>query len=453
MKNLFKKIGVDSAVFFVILGKFTSLLGGVLVLVLISSFMSSELQGYYFAFMSVIAFQVVFELGLGTIITQFASHEMAKLRIDNSKITGDKESLGRLLSLCRLTGVSYILIFLVVLVVLIPAGLFFFTEKKLDSANTVNDINIVIPWCLLVITSGMSLVVNAFLSFSEGCGYVINIAKVRLCQSIVTIFLACIFIVTNLGIYATAATSISAVLVGSSWLRKNLFFLLRKSIVERNLYENTINWKKEVYPMQWRTSLSWLSGYFIFQLINPLAFKFYGPEFSGKLGMSMTVINMMITLSLAWITTKVPLWGKLISQKDKNVFYHYRTVFIQSASFYLFLTAIATLSLFFLDFLHIKQADRLLSPLFFAIMSLAMFANHIVACQATFIRAHKIEIYTTLSVLTAILLTIVLLTCCIYFSSFSMIISYFLVSWLFYALGSNFIFSKFKMKNNYGQNV
>ena len=38
-----------------------------------------------------------------------------------------------------------------------------------------------------------------------------------------------------------------------------------------------VSWKHEIWPFQWRIAVSWMSGYFIFDLINPVAFYFCGP--------------------------------------------------------------------------------------------------------------------------------------------------------------------------------
>jgi len=91
------------AIFFTIIARLVQGIGGMALLFLISKFLTIEEQGYYFTFGSVVAIQIFFELGLNTIITQFAAHENAKLKWNEfNQISGDKISLSRLSSLLHL---------------------------------------------------------------------------------------------------------------------------------------------------------------------------------------------------------------------------------------------------------------------------------------------------------------------------------------------------------------
>ncbi|ECN4150781.1 hypothetical protein ZB34_24365, partial [Salmonella enterica subsp. enterica serovar Kentucky] len=85
----------------------------------------------------------------------------------------------------------------------------------------------------------------------------------------------------------------------------------------KNKYtEGGISWVNEIFPMQWRIALSWMSGYFIYFVMTPIAFKYFGAIYAGQLGMSLTLCNMVMATGLAWISTKYPKWGVMVSNKQ-----------------------------------------------------------------------------------------------------------------------------------------
>ena len=43
-----------------------------------------------------------------------------------------------------------------------------------------------------------------------------------------------------------------------------------------------ISWRKEVFPMQWKIALSFMSGYFVFQLFTPVLFHYQGAEVASQ---------------------------------------------------------------------------------------------------------------------------------------------------------------------------
>lgn len=62
--------------------------------------------------------------------------------------------------------------------------------------------------------------------------------------------------------------------------------------------------------------MSWISGYFIFQLFNPVLFATEGAVIAGQMGMTLAALNGIQSLSLSWMTTKIPLYSGLIAQKQ-----------------------------------------------------------------------------------------------------------------------------------------
>ena len=73
-------------------------------LLVIASYFSPELQGYYYTFNSVLTLQVFVTLGLSAVIVQFAAHEWSKLDLGKrGEIVGDSVALSRLMSLGQIS--------------------------------------------------------------------------------------------------------------------------------------------------------------------------------------------------------------------------------------------------------------------------------------------------------------------------------------------------------------
>ena len=77
-----------------------------------------------------------------------------------------------------------------------------------------------------------------------------------------------------------------------------------------------IRWNQEVWPFQWRIAVSWLSGYFLFWIFNPVLFAFRGPVEAGKMGMSLSLANAIQAIAVSWVSTKSAPFGTLIARKE-----------------------------------------------------------------------------------------------------------------------------------------
>lgn len=445
MKYLINKIGIDKAIAYVLVGRGWSVLSGILLLYLISIFLSPKYQGYYFTFSSIISLQVFFELGLGAVLSQFVSHEMGRLKYEDGYLVGDEKSKNRLLSIVRLSLKWYFFVAFGILLIISICGVFFFSKYSSNDGEQI--VNWILPWLFLVVTSATGLYFSPLIAIAEGCGLVARVNKMRIYQLLFSSIFAWGCLISGFGLYSTSASSLGIVVVGGLWLNKN-FRKIIVSAIRLKTNENEISWKKEIFPMQWRIAISWMSGYFILQFMNPIAFKFYGAEFAGQLGLSLTIGTLMLNLAMAWINTKVPFWGRLISLHNyQEMNSSYEKAFKQSCAFFVMLISSVMIAIYILIILDINIIKRLLPFESFCIMCLSMLGNHIVSSQATYIRTHKIELYTNLSILTAIFLSCVMYVVTKYYPPRFMMIGYCLVVWLFFVPYSSLLYLKFKREN------
>src|SRR5438045_5959336 len=95
-------LGLDRATVFTVLARGWSSLAGLVTILLIAHFLTGAEQGYYYTFGSLVALQMVFELGFSFVIMQMASHECAHLSISKSgEISGDSATHARLASVLQ----------------------------------------------------------------------------------------------------------------------------------------------------------------------------------------------------------------------------------------------------------------------------------------------------------------------------------------------------------------
>ena len=302
-------IEVDRAVSFGILTRICQVCTGPVTAILIATRFTPELQGYYFTFVSVLALQIFVELGLGTVIIQFASHEWSKLSFDSSgQIVGDAVALSRLRSIANIAFKWYLVGALIACIGLGIGGYFFFSQKP----ETV--IFWTAPWLVLCLLTGLTLCLVPVWSLLEGCNQVANVYLFRFLDGLFRSIPLWFAILVGAKLWVPVISS----LVGLIWA---VFFLRRRywGFLKTLLFSQTtgqrVQWKSEMLPMQWRIAVSWLSGYFVFSMFTPVLFQYHGAVVAGQMGMTWSLITVVSSISGAWIQPRAPYFGILIAQR------------------------------------------------------------------------------------------------------------------------------------------
>ena len=137
MKKLLACLGVDRAVSYTLMGRGWGLLSGILTLLLVVRFLTPDEQGYYYTFASLLAMQILFELGMSYVVMQFTSHEMANLNwSEEGTVEGDSRAKARLRSLLILVTKWYGVVGALIVVVILPIGwVFFYVNNPQSSVN------------------------------------------------------------------------------------------------------------------------------------------------------------------------------------------------------------------------------------------------------------------------------------------------------------------------------
>jgi O-antigen/teichoic acid export membrane protein len=396
-KKLLQKIGVDGAVFYSVLARGFQAFSGFISIFLVSKSLSIEEQGFYYTFTSILALQIFFEMGLNGIITQYVAHEAAFLEWSEGKLQGEEKNLSRLSSLLRFCIKWYTIAAAILLFVLQITGYFFF--KKFNSNP---DINWKIPWIIIVLSNSVAFMINPLMSFVQGLGMVKRIEKLRFLQQVSNTIILWFGLVMGAKLYSGAVSSVLSLSLIVVILINRYKPIIRP--IWDSLKSDLVNYKEEIFPYQWKISVSWVSGYFIFQIFNPVLFATQGAEVAGKMGMTLAVLNGVLTLSTSWINTKVPLFSGMIAKKNYiELDKLFNKTFVQStivnvSGLTLFIGVINGFKVF-----GLQIADRFLTHIPLICMAGSFLMSHIVGCLSVYLRCHKREPYLGLSITCGIL--------------------------------------------------
>lgn len=392
-------LGVDHAIAFTVLARAWSSAAGVITVLLIARFLSPAEQGFYYTFGSLVALQIIFELGFSIVILQLASHERAYVTISpDGVVSGNPIAHERLASVLQKSVRWYTVASIIMACVLMPAGFFFFSRQRHSGPAIAWQI----PWCLVVLATTLTFQIDPVLSFLEGCGYVANVARLRLAQAMLGGGLMWLALSTRHGLYAPAMMIFGELIAGSVWLYGRRSLLL--GLLRYRTAANRILWTREVWPFQWRIAVSWICGYFIYQLFVPVLFAYKGAVAAGQIGMSLSIAGALSSVAIAWVNTKAAPFGALIARKEyeqlDSLFFRavWHSIFVYCVG-----ALLVWLGVVYLNVEHMRLAQRVLGPPVLGLLLLATLLNVIAMAQSIYLRAHKQEKYMAASIVSAIL--------------------------------------------------
>ena len=389
--------GVDRAVFFSNAGQMLRLVTGPITMVLVLRYLTPEIQGYFYAFSGVVAMQVFLEMGFSQNILQFASHEFSKLRLTPAgKLEGDPVALSRLISLGRLAFGYYAVAAAIFFVAIGVGGHIFFAHSGQHGVAWQG------AWWIVAASAAGSLAINPAGSLLSGCNQVAVTAKFGFWAVLASFVVNALALVGGAGIYVSAIGAAFSLLLPAAYfgLRWRRFFAQFLTPPRHG----RVSWKHEIWPFQWRIAVSWMSGYFIFDILNPIAFYFCGPVDAGRLGMSLQMVRMISGVALTWITTKSPRFGMLIAARawaELDALWRrstLQTFVVSLLGIMAFGVAVPVAGHFF------PKIPARLAPMGVNLwLGGAMLVQVLAICMAMELRAHKREPYMWLSVLNAVL--------------------------------------------------
>jgi hypothetical protein len=424
LRKLNQTFGLDKTLLWGLSSKILTAVSGPVTAALIAYYFSPELQGYHYTFLSLTALQIFVELGLTNILISFASHEWAKLNFDPKRgISGDARALSRLSSLALFSWRWFAIAALALVIVLVAAGLAFLSSSPTRGMP----VSWRGPWIALCLVTGINIMSVPAWAILQGCGqyqsfYVSRSIEVPLRTT--AMFIA---VVMGAGLWAAVISSLVS-LIWVAYFLGTRFRVFFRSLLQPRAGEK-IAWTHEIFPLQWRIALSWMSGYFAFSLFTPVLFHFQGPVVAGQMGMTWTLITGISGLAATWIQVKISDMGSLVARKkllslDRMAF---KAGVISVAVTLVGLVAFYGVLLVMTHFAP-EFRGKLLPTWPVVIFMIAEVLRQISVSQSSYVRVFKKEPYLILSLVSGLAVGVSVVLCAKYSSLFAVALCYLLTT-------------------------
>ena len=391
-------IGLDFHIVQTLLLRGWSIVAGAVMALLVPFWFNRVEQGYYYTLLSLIAVQIFFELGMNQIIVQLVSHEAAHLRQDSDgKLAGDHAAITRLASLIALITRWYRVAAILFFIVGGAAGaMFFYLQQHQGIGKAIG------VWLGLVLFTSFNLYLSPSLATLEGFGEIGKVARVRMVQSVLGYVIMWIALTAGAGLLATPLLAATGTVVTAYWLMRHDRRVRWLRSVRIAPGDATLSWQHDVFPLQWRIALSWISGYLILQILVPMAFAHQGPVAAGQLGLTLTIFNSLLTIGLSWVNARLPVMAAHLARREgaaaRQIFWG---VILRSVGVTTLGCLAVCIGLLVLPAsMRGRFADN--ATVFCLVLSTAV--NCAVYAMATFVRAHKEEPLMVQSLVTALIM-------------------------------------------------
>jgi len=424
---------INPTVRWILTNRSWSLLSGPLSIFFIITFLSKETQGIWYTFLNLSMLTVFAELGFTVLIAQRVSHEFAFLELKNGYVVGDRQQLDHLFSLIRHSFKLYSLIIPIAITILIVIGYYWFGNQE----------NIIfIAWVTYSIISGINLIVALLQSVYEGLNKIADIQKNMLFGSVLRTLFTWFLLVSGFGIWALVmASALSLMLMSYLLFRISPRFwtqIFKHEIIDKH------EWSRELIPLQLRYAISWISGYFIFQLLVPVTFKLKGAVLAGQLGLTMTIISFITSSSNAWLYSKIPEMNMLVAKNEtRELLSLFWNNYFKGLIFYLMGGGFFLVIIIIIDHFNF-YADRFIGYISVVVLLLINVAYLTLSSLAMYLRSHKKEPFYLLSVVQAILMSFSILYLMTNYSLNIVLVSICFIYWLIILPLGSLIFMKYR---------
>jgi hypothetical protein len=339
---------------------------------------------------------------MGQVVVQIVAHEAAHLRQGaDGSYEGDPEHMARLELLRAQLRRWYVPAALLFTSIVSGAGLVFFRDGGLTWSQWAP------AWVSLVVATAINLYFSWKISMIEGFALVRNIAQLRLFQSVIGYALMWAGLLAGTGLWVVVAVPLTTAVATAFWLKVGSASRVLQ-IQSNNPPMHPISWMRDILPFQWRIAVSWISGYFIFQLFTPVVFRQFGAVEAGRLGFAMAIFSAISTIGLSWVNAKAPNMSMLIARRESAALLAQLKAVALPSIF--FTTALS--SLFLLAVWSVMQFDlaiiqRVTSLSVLICIAVVTTTNCVIFTAASFMRAHREEPMLTNSITIGLLTAVV----------------------------------------------
>jgi len=301
IRAFLKALGIDYSVGISLVARLFSVVSGPVSLVVVSTFLTVKEQAYFYTFTSLFGIKMLFDLGMGRAITQHVAHCYGSRQVNRREANNFRQ-------IVRFSGVWYLVAAGLLFVVLIVAGNFIMGK------NGGADIKWYEAW--VVAAAGVSLLsfLSPIYSIQLGLQMRSEVFSAQCLSEFLMKISLWLCLCLGLGLFSVSislAVSLTIVLLYALYaIFGNIkrFYLEAASIIERRFYRGILKFQSKLV-------LSWVGIYLSLFSLVPVVFKLSSIEFSARFGMSVTLSMAISNIGLIWVSTKAPLFGRLVAEE------------------------------------------------------------------------------------------------------------------------------------------
>jgi hypothetical protein len=390
------RASTDRAVVYAMLTRASQAAAGIVNLFFIGHFFSDIEQGYYYTFASLLALQVFAELGLYIVILTMASHQWSLLHLAaDGTVRGNPPSISKLASLLRFAMRWYLWVSVAFLGAAGAFGIVFLDSEQISASLWIG------PWAAAVVLTAVHLWLMPIISLLEGCNQTVRVNRFKLLQVVAECAVGWPLFFAGAGLWVVPAVVLVRCLATCTFLiiqfRPFLHSLLATPVIEQ------LNWRKDLWPMQWRLSAQGLVNYFGTAIFVPVIFFYHGAVAAGQMGMALQLVLASNSLAFTWVQTKAPQFGVSVARRefcelDRN----WRLASVMTLAQSAISSACILLLVWGLESGQFAFRARLLETLPLALLVVGYLALQITSCQATYLRAHAREPFLLLGLVSSL---------------------------------------------------
>lgn len=404
--------------------------------------MSPEFQGYFYLFIQLSLLAQMGDMGLHAILYFMIARLYGKLK--NKSVLYQNQALTKNYKVLNVIKFLYnysIIVPIFLFPLLYFFGMYFFFKS--DEQN--NEIQF--AWLLLCFAVSIEISTIFLNAQVESFDKITLSNKIKFTRVFFRSIILWLFLYFGFGLKSIAYSTIASVAIFFIlyfYNFKNLIVISYKSKTK-----NPVKWSKDIWPLQWKIGLSMFFGAHILY-ISPLLMTSYflGVIETGKLGISLAIIEAVIAVSNLFLNVVQPKITYLIVEKKyievkkillRRTFYSILTTVFGGACFYILMLVVESY--------YPKFYVRFMPLEYIYILIIAGILRHFVGVLNIFVRAHKSE-YLMLSFVLAglgcILLNIILIP---KYGLLGVCLSYLLVKLIFHLPFCVYLFRNFLIKN------
>jgi O-antigen/teichoic acid export membrane protein len=378
--------GIDRDIAWILINKFFAAIKAPIIVFFIIRYLTPVEQGTWYTFTSLGALSMFAELGFAGIMTQFISHEFAHVEEINGRLVGDRKRLDRIIGLIRFSVRLYFIVIPIAIFILTVIGFFYF-GKKFD--------NIYCAWILFSIVGGLSLFSSLLQAIYQGLDKIrVTQQNVVLGSLFTTVFMV-IFLNFNAGIWALVMGNLLGFVFMIAFLYKAATSIWRQIL--KHTIENAFDFFSEIFSLQWKYALTFVSGFFIFYLFVPAIYKYESHELAGQFGITMTIVSAITSIGYAWVSSKVPKFNIMVARRQRvELSGQFKNASTRGVVIYAILSAIFLFTLAAMNKYQIYNT-RFLSLKYSSLLLVAQLPTLLIGNFGVYLRSHKEEPYYLLS--------------------------------------------------------